>query len=120
MTTRLLPPDEWPRLAGTLLENVWPELDGQHDRILVVEHDGSIVGCAALFTAWHLEGAWIAPEFRQRISVGRLLLRKVRALLKFVGAHDVMMMAMDPDARRICERIGTATHLDCEHFSVRV
>ena len=43
-TTRALPPDEWFKLEGTLLEQAWPSFDPESDIVLVVEEDGVIVG----------------------------------------------------------------------------
>lgn len=118
MTSRLLPPDEWPRLTGTLLETVWPNLDRTSSAIAVIEDDGQIVGCVTLFHGWHLEGAWIAPQYRRKVSVGRRLLLAARAMCDYVGATEVFMMARSAQGRALCERLGTATHLTCDHYAV--
>jgi N-acetylglutamate synthase-like GNAT family acetyltransferase len=120
MTTRILPPEEWHRLAGTLLAHAWPQFSPETTEIVVVEDGDQIVACAARFMVWHLEGAWIAPSARGRVSVGRRLLRGVTASLRDAGIRDVWMMATDVEGQRLCERLGHATHLDCEHFEVRM
>lgn len=56
MTTRLLPPEEWSRLAGTYLEPLWPLLKPESCSVLVVEEDGEIVGTWALMSVFHVEG----------------------------------------------------------------
>lgn len=120
MTTRILPPEEWPKLAGTLLEAAWPHLDHERARIVVVEDEGQIVGCLSLFPVWHLEGAWVAPAYRARIGVGRRLLTAIRETIRTVGATEVWTMAVNREASRMCRRFGSATLLACEHFAVNV
>lgn len=119
ITSRVLPEDEWPRLAGTELETVWPHLDPSSACIRVVEDGGRIVGHAVLFSAWHLESAWIAPEYRRGVRVGRRLLSGVRADLRARHVREVLMMAMGDVGRRLCQRFGRrALHLWCDHYSV--
>ena len=120
MTTRLLPVDEWPRLAGTLLETVWPNLDPTADAVLVVEDAGQIVACSALVRAWHLEGTWVAPQWRRRVTVGRRLLTAMRALLRGRGVRDVLMMALNDRNAKLCARFGPSLELTCRHFLVTV
>lgn len=119
MTTRILPRDEWPRLAGTLLERAWPHFEGQAT-VVVVERDGAIVGCAAVFQAWHLEGAWIAPEHRGRVGVGRRLIAGMRAAIRATGARELLTMVCDPDTRRLHTPFGESVRLDGEHYAVQV
>lgn len=120
MTHRVLPPDEWPKLAGTLLETAWPTLNPRETRIVAVEDAGQIVGCVALFPVWHLEGVWIAPERRGTVSVARRIVTAVRSLAKALGASEVLMMATTDAAARMCRRFGRATPLTCEHFAVQM
>lgn len=120
MTTRLLPPDEWPRLVGTLLEAAWPDFDRVTTRIVVVEEDGAIVACAAVFQRWHLEGAWLAQGARGRVSVGRALLQAVRSIVASLCVREVLTMATSAVGRHLCVGFGRATHLDCDHFAVRI
>lgn len=117
--TRILPREEYPRLVGTLSAQAWPSLP-EGARVIVVEEDGRIVGSVAMFQEWHVEGADIAPSHRGRVSVGRRLLRAVRAAVADVGAREVLMMAVTGEGRRLCEGVGHATHLDCVHYAVRM
>jgi RimJ/RimL family protein N-acetyltransferase len=121
LSTRILPPEEWPTLAGTLLDPAWRSFDPEGTRVVVVQdHDGAVLGCLALFPIWHLEGAWIAPAHRGKAAVARALLARMRHQCRQLGVSDVWVMATNPKTRRICERLGTSTHLDCDHFSVRL
>lgn len=77
MTTRILPPDEYPRLNGTEAEQAWPLLTDAA-RVVVVEHDGAIVGCHLLQPVLHAECLWIHPDYRKKASVARRLWMGVR------------------------------------------
>lgn len=119
--TRLLPPQDWPKLDGTVLEHAWPYLDITTDKVVSVEDEsGAIIGCCCLHLQWHLEGVWIAPAYRRKVSVGRRLLKTVRQLFGALHVRDVYMMARSPQGSDICQRLGDALKLDCEHFIVRV
>lgn len=119
MTTRLLPPSEWPRLAGTLLDPAWRDL-GIEDRVLVVEQDGQIVACGALLQRWHLEGFWTHPDYRGKASVGRRLWAATKALVAGMRVREVLCMATTKEGRHLIEAFGQAIPLECEHFAVQV
>lgn len=119
MSTRLLPADEWPRLAGTALEPLWPTLNPETCRIIVVERDGQIVGHHVLMTVLHAECLWIHPDHRGRASVARRLWGAVRAEAHAYGASGVMTTAMDDVVR------GLLTHVDAvrvpgDHYLVPI
>lgn len=118
--TRILPPAEYPRLTGTLLEHAWPYFTEQA-RVLVVERDGAIVRCAALYPEWRLDGAWTALSERQHIGSGRRLLSAARRLVRLMGIPEVVMMAVTDEGKAICRRIGSRfVHLDAAHYAVRM
>lgn len=120
MTSRLLPVEEWPKLAGTLLHPTWQALDPRAARVLVVEDGEQIVGCISIFPVWHVEGAWTAPARRGSISIGRRLWTSLRALWADLGVSEFVCMATTPEGRRLCLRSGDVTPLTCDHFAVRV
>lgn len=74
MTTRELPAHEWSRLTETEIPAVLPYMDPRDVRIMVVEDGDRIVGAWAVLRVVQLEGVWIAPEYRTRVSVARRLL----------------------------------------------
>lgn len=119
MTTRILPPDEWPKLAGTELEAIWPVLDRERARVIVVEHDGAIVGVWAGFPLWHAEGVYVAPAHRGRAAVARLLLSGMTALAQAEGYHSVVTASVQPAIDSLLERHG-AVHLDGRHYALPV
>lgn len=119
MTTRLLEPSEWPRLAGTELETVWPHLDPLQAHIVVVEADGAIVGCWAAFRQIHVEGVWIAEAHRGKAGVARRLLAGMRRTARAMGARSVATAALTDDVRGILDGLG-ATKLPGDHYAMPV
>lgn len=106
MTSRLLPPMDWARLAGTELETVWPHLP-ESARVIVVEDDGGqIVGCWCLFTTVHVEGVWVHPDYRGKGSVARRLLVMMRQQARDLGAVAVMTGALTAQVRRLIATLG--------------
>lgn len=115
MNTRLLPRDEWYRLANTELESMTPYLPPDAD-VLVVEGDtGDIVACWALYSQPHVEGVWVAPAHRGRGGAARCLLRGMRDLLHARGAKAAITGAVSDDVRRLLEGLG-ATRLPGELY----
>ena len=105
MTSRLLPPEEWSRLAGTDLETVWPLLPPTA-HIVVVEDEGQIVACWSLFPVWHVEGLWTAPTHRAQPSVVFRLIGAMKRLLKTEGARSVYTAACSDEVRALITRFG--------------
>jgi len=122
MTTRVLPPAEWPRLLGTELETVVPVLP-EDAEVLVVEHDGAIVGCWALYPLLHVEGVWVAPEHRGRGGVFRRLLTGMRTLVHGHGREVVQTGALWGDEGAVVatmlQKLG-AVELVGRHFAWRM
>ena len=76
MTTRILPQVEWPKLAGTDISIALPFHRPEDVQIVVVEDSDQIVGAWAVLRVVQLEGVWIAPGYRKRVSVARQLMAK--------------------------------------------
>lgn len=103
MTRRLLPRDEWSRLADTPeLGPVWQLLPPSTD-VIVVEDGGRIVATWALLTVKHCEGAWVDPAHP---FAGVLLMRGLREAAKGADAQRVWTGAATPEVRGILERMG--------------
>ena len=87
MTTRILPKEEWPRLAHL---DIGPALAIAQDRdaTVIVAEDaaGHIVGAWALLLIAHVEGLWVSPQHRKR---GRVLLRLWNQLLSVARARGI-------------------------------
>ena len=108
MTSRLLPREEWARLAGTQLETVVPILpDGA--QVMVVEADEEILACVALYPLWHLEGLEIKNP-----AATRLLLDSIRTQTATLPA--VLSWAQNPVVGDFLTRLG-AEPLPGEHYA---
>lgn len=119
LLARLLPPAEWPKLAGTELETVWPHLDPAQARIIVVEDDTRIVGSWAMFPVWHVEGVHIDPVYRQSGRVALRLLQHMQALAEVNGIQRVMTGCVSEDVRALLAHLD-ATPLPGEQFVIEV
>ncbi len=115
MTTRLLPPSEWPRLIGTEAETLWPTLDPMQAQILVVEEGDQILGCWTLMLVPHVECLWIHPQERSRVSVARRLWIGMRALASQIGARGVWTAAVDDPVRGLLDH-ADARKLPGDHY----
>lgn len=119
MTTRILPPDEWPKLAGTELGQAAPYFDPERATIIVVEDGSTIVGCWALLSMWHVEGVWIHPEHRKAGAVARRLMRGMTKQAKDQGARVVITAALSDEVVGLIGHLGGQL-LPWAHFSIPV
>jgi hypothetical protein len=116
MTTRILPVAEYPRLAGTECELVWPHLPPEA-QVVVVEQGGQVVGCHTLIPYWHLECLWLAPRVRGTGSAARRLWSAVQTVALGLGARAVLTTAIDDRVRGLLAHVG-ATQLPGECYVV--
>lgn len=114
MTTRVLPVEEWPRLAATLAAPAWRDLDPQFAEVIVVERDGAIVGQVILLQVMHAE----CCENTGGPGVMRLLWECLQARVALAGGKAVWGAAVETPMRRLLERHGTAVPGD--HFILRM
>lgn len=118
MMRRLLPVSEWPRLIGTELETIWPILDRETARVIVVEDDyGNIIGAWAGFPLFHAEGVSIRRDHQGKGAVARLLLDGMRQTALEAGYRSVITASLDPVIDVMLERLG-AVALPGQHYSV--
>jgi ribosomal protein S18 acetylase RimI-like enzyme len=119
MTSRILPPEEWSRLAGTEADAVWEQLPASAC-VVAVEDDGVIVGCHVLVPVLHAECLWIHPEYRKRSSVARRLWSAVqREAIDRFGAFGFQTAAVDDHIRGLLSHVG-AVPLPGDHYMVPV
>lgn len=120
MTTRVLPLEEWGRLVGTELETVYPHLDTQRARIVVVEDEGGvIVGCWALYPLVHAEGVWIAPAHRGKAGVARQLYRGMVQTARRMEVQTVLTAAIDEHVEDLLAHLK-AQQLPGKHFVLTI
>jgi hypothetical protein len=117
MTTRILPPDEWSRLAHTEFRHL-PYVTGDELQVVVVEDEGRIVGCWGLMTMLHLEGLWIDPAYRGRPSVAKRLLIATWAEVKKRAPRWVMTAADSDGVRRLLTRHMKAIPVPAESYVI--
>lgn len=117
MTYRVLPQAEWPRLAGTEAETLWPHLDPMNARVLVVEEAGRIVGTWTVLRVVHVECVWIDPAYRGAFGVVKRLLRGMRAIAGEWGARTVLTSALTDQVRALITSLG-GQQLPGEHFVI--
>lgn len=115
MTSRILPPAEWPRLNGTEAETLWPTLDAAHAQILVVEDGEQILGCWTLMMIPHVECLWIDPNERARVTVARRLWLGMRSLASQMGARHVWTAAVSDPVRGLLDH-AQARKLVGDHY----
>jgi hypothetical protein len=104
--SRILPPEEWERLAGTEAETVWPVLDPENARVLVVEEDGEIVATWTAMRVVHMECIWVKPSHRGLVSVARRLFMGLREIASAWGARRVWTASLSPEVTGLIERFG--------------
>lgn len=119
MTSRILPPAEWPKLVGTEAETLWPHLDPENSRVLVVEHDGRIVGTWTVLRLVHVECVWIDPDYRGAFGVVKRLLRGMREVARGWGARTVLTAALTDPVRSLIASLG-GSMLPGDHYVLPV
>lgn len=101
MTARVLPEAEWHRLpAACGVLAMRPFVRDGLMRVIVAEDGGRIVGTWAVLMVPHLEGVWIDPAYRKRVSVVRRLVTMTFAVARAWGAW-AWTGAVDPTVRAL-------------------
>lgn len=115
MRTRVLPQDEWYRLEHTTVGALWETLPPTAQAI-VVEDEGTIVGCWLVLPVIHVECLWIAEAHRGRTSVARRLWSAMRAVARNVfDAHQVWTASVDDTVRTLVQHAG-GTQVPGDHW----
>lgn len=116
--TRLLPADEWHRLTETDFPQILPYLGPEDISIVVVEHDGQVVGCWGVMPMIHLEGVWIHPAYRTKASVARRLVAATWAHLRTLAPRWVMTAATTDAVRTLLTRHLGAQHVPGDSYAI--
>lgn len=115
ISKRILPPEEWPRLAGTEAAHLWPRLDPENAQVLVVEEDGEIVATWTLLRVVHAECIWVKPSHRGVFGVVKRLLAGMRDIAAGWGAERVVTGSVSPEVTDLIARFG-GFPMPCESF----
>ena len=119
MTRRVLPREEYGRLAGTELEAIVPYLPADAQVLVIEDADGAIVGCWSAFSLVHVEGCWIAPAHRGKGRVALNLLQGIRQIARRMGAQAVNTASVSSEVSALLRKLG-AVQLEGDHFSLKV
>jgi N-acyl-L-homoserine lactone synthetase len=106
MQTRILPPDEWPRLAGTEAEALVPHLNPSHAAVLVVEREERIVGCWVALQTLHAECVWLSSELGNPAPVAKQLVEGMFDIARSSGLRSIYTSAMTDEVRKLIEKLG--------------
>lgn len=120
MTRRILLPEEYAKLEGTPLGEVWRTLPTAGVTVIVVEDAaGAIVSHWTSFQCLHAENVWVAPEHQKRGVAVRHLLEGMRDVADEAGAVAFVTASASDEVTRLLERLG-ATRLPGIAYSVPV
>ena len=106
ISSRVLPREEWPKLLSfePYASQGLPPSD--HWIITVVERDGQILGCSAIFDTVHWDIFQIVPEERGNPVVAKHLILRSLSELEAAGVTAVHL-TLDPERE---ELVGLAEH----------
>ena len=117
MTTRILPVKEYSKVAHTGVE-AWLEHAVPADTSIVVVEDGDrVVACWAVLRVTHLEGVWIDPAYRHRVSVVSRLLAATFQVARQFGTW-AMTGAQTDDVRRLITKHLRGQRIDMDTYVV--
>lgn len=108
LTSRVLPPEEWPRLRTTGATVIMANRIGARTgQMLVEEIGGQIVGCALVFTTadgrGHVDACWVHPALR----TGRVALRLWRRIVRAVRDLRPATVCVYPSTVRLANWLLT-------------
>lgn len=98
LVTRVLPEAEWPRLAetGCLVDRSWSPR-AVRGCVISVEQWTAIIATAFVFVTAddvpHVDGLWIAPTWRGKVSALRAIYRGIQYAVKSLGGGPVPVEA---------------------------
>jgi len=105
-TSRILPPEEWPRLVGTDVESFMDGLGPSRSQVFVVEDGEQIVATVVGVPSIVMECCWIDPEHRHSPAVGRRLALGMKALTNGLGLARMITLPGDDAVERMAIKLG--------------
>lgn len=114
MTSRILPPSEYDRLADTYLAPLRGCFPAQTS-VIVVEDGAQIVGTWALMLVPHVEGVWVHPAHAGKAAVVRHLVTAMRREARAWGVSRLVTAAVDDRVRDLLAHLG-AEQLPGDHY----
>lgn len=105
LRTRILDASEWARVP-VALETLLPHVAPDDAQVVVVEEHGRIVASWAVLRVVHLEGLWIDPAYRGRVSVARRLYTATLEAARRWTSGWAMTGAASDDVRALLDHAG--------------
>lgn len=105
---RLLPADEWPKIAGVFSSMRKKMPDPRFAKVIVAERGDRIVGFLFIQLAAHMEPLWIKREERGRVNWRRM----VRELEKVLKEGTYYVHAPQGSVQKMCEIVGMRPNFD--------
>lgn len=105
MTSRVLDYAEW-HLVPEYMDDVLKTMRPGTSRVCVIEHEGEIIARWLLYPVLMAEDIWIAPQYRQRVSVGRKLWRLMQRAATELGFSRVVSAVVDDTSRALLTNRG--------------
>lgn len=116
ITTRVLPPEEYYRIAEDLPESPLAQVDFAqlNGVVCVAEAHGPappvIIGAWCLILTWHAEPVYIHPDYRRRgleqSTVAHHLYAQLQATMSAANVQQALAIVEDPALQQVVERMG--------------
>lgn len=119
MKARILPREEWPKLAVTGIHPMETTLRPEDVQMIVVEDGDRIVASMGTFRVTHFESLWIDPEYRGNAGLGRRLIRAGFSAAKKWTDKWVWGASDTPHMNDVIGRIG-GVKLPIESFMIQI
>ncbi|HLG97143.1 MAG TPA: GNAT family N-acetyltransferase [Bryobacteraceae bacterium] len=109
ITIRLLPDSEWARLKDIYAANGWELPSPEHNRAVVAEHAGEIIGMWGMNAIAHAGPLYVAPEFRKQ-GIAVLLGRGVEREMLSLAEGRFLVFASNPGSIAVARKLGYREH----------
>lgn len=118
LATRILPTNEWPRLAGSDVGEALPYHRPEDVQIVVVEDEGTIVGTWAVLRVVQLEGVWIEPSYRKHGAVAKRLMDRALAEARALAPAFAFTGSQTPEVAALLEKHLGAKRLPMDPYVI--
>lgn len=109
MEWKILPPAEWHRIKTELPESPLAglaHLDQLEGVVIVVEHEGVLVGHWPLILTWHAEPLYLAPAFRKSGPALKHLLEGLFTTMRVSDVQSALVITDIPEYQEAAARLG--------------
>lgn len=118
MVTRVLHPSEYEKLENFSVSQISNSLP-IGARVIVVEHEGKVVGTWSLIPYYHLECMEVVEAHRGKGKVARKLLSFMFSLLASLKLEAVITSCIDEVTEGMIKKLG-GSELPGKHFALGI